>query len=142
MWSEGMIATAGVQDVAETGSTSALEGELASAGVDSFVKGVTTFNRDTQTQTFDSLSMGPNSKNISTISMVVPSPDWFSGFYNFNAVNEVSGTWYREFVIDTLPWDAGTEDGDDYSLSNPATDPQQSIFWFTPVRSLLESGWR
>jgi hypothetical protein len=62
----------------------------------------------------------------------VASPDWFSGFYNFDAIDDVTSTWYREFIISTYPWDAGTEDGEGYSGSNPATSPTEPIKRFNP----------
>jgi hypothetical protein len=47
---------------------------------------------------------------ISTISMIAPSPDWFSGFNNFDARDVSANAWYQVFEIETLPWDAGTMD--------------------------------
>ena len=63
--------------------------------------------------------------------MIADSPDWFSGFYNFNAKSENGLRWYRSFSIDTYPWDAGTEDGDTYQLGNPEQIPQLPISLFT-----------
>jgi len=53
--------------------------------------------------------------------MIAPSPDWFSGFYDFDPRDPSSNTWYGEFIIETHPWDAGTEIGASYSTSN---DPE------------------
>jgi hypothetical protein len=47
---------------------------------------------------------------ISTISMLSPSPDWFSGFNNFDARDVSANAWYQEFEVETLPLDAGTTD--------------------------------
>jgi hypothetical protein len=35
-----------------------------------------------------------------------------------------SGNWIPEINLDLLPWDAGTEQGDSFSLSNSPTNPQ------------------
>ena len=59
--------------------------------------------------------------------MVFNSPDWFTGFYNFDATNDDTSTWYREFSISTYAWDAGTEEGEEYSGSNSATNPKEPI---------------
>lgn len=66
-----------------------------------------------------------------TDSRPVSSPDWFTGFYNFEAVKASTDKWYREFVITTFPWDAGTENGASYSLGNAPTNPQEPISQLT-----------
>lgn len=62
---------------------------------------------------------------------MAPSPDWFSGFYNFNAADTVANKWLYSFVVATAPWDAGTETGNTYDPSNPAESPQARISQFT-----------
>lgn len=59
------------------------------------------------------------------------SPDWFSGFYDFNAVDDNTDTWYENFTIPLYPFDAGTEEGDTYETENLATFPKQPITRFT-----------
>ncbi len=62
---------------------------------------------------------------VSLLSMIAPSPDWFAGV---NSINLRDGSGWRNSVsIDLLPYDAGTEDGTTYSLSNTATNPQGTI---------------
>lgn len=73
MWEEGGIASDGVEDVAETGSTSSLQSELgATSEVGAIERGGLTFNSDVQMQTFDSFEMTPTSRLLSTITMVAP----------------------------------------------------------------------
>jgi len=84
-----------------------------------------------------SLLIGPLSLNsahslISTMTMSAPSPDWFSGFYNFNVVEETSGAWYDSFVIETYPWDAGTDSGSTYLADDMPIDPALWIYQLTP----------
>ena len=58
--------------------------------------------------------------------MIAPSPDWFvgvSGVSLLDAANE----WRQSHVVDLFPYDAGTEDGTEFSLSNPDTNPQGVI---------------
>lgn len=66
---------------------------------------------------------------LSTITMIAPSPDWFSGVYNFNLV--LGEVWYESFTLQTFPWDAGTDSGDTYTAANQATDPHSNIFQLT-----------
>jgi len=63
---------------------------------------------------------------LSTISMIAPSPDWFSGVYNFDVV--VGEMWYESFTLSTFPWDAGSDSGDTYTSADQATTPQENIF--------------
>lgn len=73
MWEEGGMTSSGVEIVAETGSTGTLRNELdASPAVSAREIGVTTFNNDVQTQTFDSLEMTPTASLLSTITMIAP----------------------------------------------------------------------
>ena len=47
----------------------------------------------------------------------------FSGL----SLQDDTGNWRERLEIDLFPYDAGTEDGDEFSLSNPATVPQDVI---------------
>jgi len=131
MWEQGGMASAGVELVAETGDESTLVNEIESSSPTvNYVVGEATFNNEQQSQTFDPITMTSTNQYLSTITMIAPSPDWLTGFYGFSATNSMTQTWYSSFVIDTYPWDAGTEDGDTYSGENNPTDPQESIFRF------------
>jgi hypothetical protein len=76
---------------------------------------------------------------ITTISMISPSPDWFSSFYNFNALDSATSTWYESFIIETYPWDAGTDSGTTYKANDVSTNPPVEIFQLT-VDTIPESG--
>jgi len=132
-WAPGGTATSGVEIVAESGNRFTLEGELSAAIPDTgdVVNGFTTFNRQQQMQTLPTLSMDSNHLYMSSISMVAPSPDWFTGFYNFLVMDTGTNTWLSSFVLATYPFDAGTETGDRYQFSNPEESPQQVIEEFT-----------
>lgn len=98
------------------------------------MRGLTTFNSQIQRQTFDSIILTDEFPLLSTITMIADSPDWFSGFYDFDArsgaISEAE-TWLRGFSIDSYPWDAGTEQGDEYRLANDPQVPQLPISQFT-----------
>jgi hypothetical protein len=72
---------------------------------------------------------------ISTITMIAPSPDWFSGFNNFDARDVSANAWYQEFEVETLPYDAGTTDDnftpEDASISAFSIDRLPSNGAFT-----------
>lgn len=69
---------------------------------------------------------------ITSMSMSAPSPDWFSGFYEFDVIDEGSGTWYDSFEIQTYPWDAGTDSADTYLAEDMPIDPPLWIYQLTP----------
>lgn len=63
---------------------------------------------------------------VSLISMLVPSPDWFTGIKGISLCN--NGMWRDSWDETPLqPWDAGTEDGNMFSMTNAASNPQQNI---------------
>ena len=68
---------------------------------------------------------------LSTITMAAPSPDWFTGIYNFSPIHPELNVWYESFEIATYPFDAGTELGDTYSLNNSPQEPHIPIFQLT-----------
>ncbi len=63
--------------------------------------------------------------------MIGPSPDWFSGMYSFSPIDPDGGVWLQEFSVATAPFDAGTEMGDTYSISNLPQRPPDKISQLT-----------
>ena len=58
--------------------------------------------------------------------MIGPSPDWFVGISG-RSLLDGSGRWVPRLEVDLFPYDAGTEEGAEFSLDNPPTDPQGAI---------------
>ena len=125
-WSSGGTASAGVESMAEVGGTSALKSEINAAGSEAS----STIERSgtvgaTATVTVD-ITVSPTHPLVTLVTMIAPSPDWFvgvSGLSLLNAQNE----WLASHTVDLFPYDAGTEDGTEFSLNNDATDPQGTI---------------
>jgi hypothetical protein len=127
LWEAGGMATPGIEKVAELGSTPVLSIEIqaritaGSAGEEITASSINSFPTTTQS-TFE---IEVDDPNATLISMVAPSPDWFVG------VSDVSlrsgDSWVQALTVDLHPYDAGTEEGSGFSLSNPATDPQEPI---------------
>jgi len=136
MWADKTPATKGVKSVAETGSVGAIKKELTDAGDNigsSAVGGVFFPNKNKHTISItDSLMMDENHILISSITMIAPSPDWFSGLTDFSPVKD--GMWLTGFTVDTYPWDAGTDSGTTYASTNTATKPQGDIFELVPEK--------
>ena len=50
--------------------------------------------------------------------MVAPSPDWFVGVSGLPLLDDRWARWLRSHEVNLYPWDAGTEDGSEFSLNN------------------------
>mmetsp|Transcript_50438 Transcript_50438/g.57114 ORF Transcript_50438/g.57114 Transcript_50438/m.57114 type:complete len:278 (-) Transcript_50438:233-1066(-) len=135
MWKPGEMASNGVKIVAETGSPGTLKVEVDDAMQENkagdVINGGVQFNRDTQEQMLPDIALTPWFDMMSSITMVAPSPDWYTGFYNVKPVDPSSMVWYESFEIPTYPWDAGTDEGDDFNSSNQAQDPRVPILQLT-----------
>jgi len=131
MWKEGILADEGVQKMAEAGGTADIIIELQNNN-DSFDIGYEKYLYDQDPKViYEPIEVSKTKHYISAIAKLAPSPDWFSGFYMFNAIDEASDTWYQQFSIPLYPYDAGTENGDTYDVVNSQTVPPQPITKFT-----------
>ena len=124
-WTSGGTATAGVEDVAESGATSAFRSEITAAGeaVSSIVQESGT--SATGSNTFE-VTFSRTHPLLTLLSMIGPSPDWFVGVSGLSMLDE-SSAWRPSHEADLFPYDAGTEDGESFSLGNPSTDPRGTI---------------
>jgi hypothetical protein len=125
----GMLATTGIENVAEGGIDDDFNLEAQNA--------ITTGSADvTFDQPFDAFSPTSSASVAITVdkdfpllslaSMIAPSPDWMIQV-NSLSFTDTNGDWIPSIVVDLFPYDAGTEDGDTYSFNNPETVPQQPI---------------
>jgi len=133
MWAQGAKATAGVESVAEDGSTSQLRNELDNAGfrVKDYGTASSSLFPSGSSQSMritDKLEMDRGHTLISAISMIACSPDWFSGLNKYRPVKDAR--WLQSFTVNSYPYDAGTENGSDYDCSNTATSPTAPISRF------------
>ena len=126
-WERGGTASDGIEDVAELGITADFSSEVSAAITASTAR------------EYISASLGfgptPNGNDffevsesfplITLISMVAPSPDWFVGVSGLSL--REGGEWVTRKEVELYPYDAGTEDGTEFSLNNPATSPQGVI---------------
>ena len=128
-WETGSLASFGIKRIAELGITSDFVGE-----VDDAITGGTAAS----VVLSSSGSFGPGAlvemdvevtdthPLITFASMVAPSPDWFVGVSGLSLVDP-GGAWIPEVTVPLYAYDAGTEEGNGFSLSNPATIPQETI---------------
>ena len=124
-WSVGGTASPGVESMAEIGGTSILRSEIeASPHHHAVIQQSFSFG-GTGTATFN-ITVPKDHPLITLSSMIGPSPDWFVGISG-RSLLDGQGTWQARIDINLYPYDAGTEDGDTFSLNNPNTNPQGTI---------------
>ncbi len=115
----GAETTAGLEVVAETGSTATLIAELTSAKeadghIDAiFARSGGAISPGTQTQTIKLSSQFPL---VSAVSMIAPSPDWFVGIRDVNLYP--NGEWLDEITVDLRLYDSDTDLGQTFTAAN------------------------
>ena len=120
-WQSGGRATPGVEQVAETGITSRFRSELeASPHAAAIVSQSVTFG-GTGSATF-SIDVTRDHPLVTLLSMIGPSPDWFVGI-NGRSLLDASDQWEPRVEIELFPYDAGTEEGDEFTLDKPRHRP-------------------
>ncbi|PHR69408.1 MAG: hypothetical protein COA67_10570 [Lutibacter sp.] len=131
----GMMASAGIEDVAELGSNGAFINEINarinnnSPTAEQLIN-FASVSVATGSVTLPNLTFDVNFPYLTLASMIAPSPDWFVAINSFNlrdGGNWNEGDTNNEINIDLFPYDAGTENGSTYSLNNTATIPQGNI---------------
>ena len=124
-WASGGTATAGVEGVAELGATGMFESEITNAGADVKSKVRWSGTSATGTRTFE-VTFSRTHPLLTLLSMIGPSPDWFVGVSGLSLL-DASDAWRSSYTRDLFPYDAGTEDGEEFSLRNLATSPRGTI---------------
>lgn len=126
LWKPEKLATKGVENVAEIGNTTVILAEIDSIIRTKNALSLIFFSppgpTDTKTST---LYCNSNYSFVSMVSMIAPSPDWFIGLSGLNLY--ANKKWVEDTTVQLFVYDAGTEDGDVFGYSNPATTPQQPI---------------
>lgn len=124
-WEVGGMASPGVEDVAELGQNSAFRSEInASDHVGAIIeRSLGTGGTPEVSVEFETTQDHPL---VTLITMIAPSPDWFVGVSGLSLL-DARGRWLSRLEVDLFPYDAGTENGNGFSLSNPATVPQGTI---------------
>ena len=125
-WSSGGTASAGIESMAEVGGTSALKSEInaSSNALAVIEKSLPSGGTPTATVDFTVTTAHPL---VTLLSMIAPSPDWFVGVSGLSLRNDADDGWQPSLTVDLFPYDAGTEEGTEFSLSNAATSPQGTI---------------
>jgi hypothetical protein len=123
MFAPGVVASPGIENMAETGSTFALLAELSATPT---VGDVDT-GRGIDRTGSDTLEVAVDGTNgyLSLVTMLAPSPDWFVGFPALQVYDRDG--WLERIVVDLQPYDAGTDSGTQFRSGNVDTQPRQLV---------------
>ena len=136
-WKPGGMASPGVEDVAELGETFTFVDEVIDEVIEDTVN------------LWDFFPYGRYPRGEETLSRVIPlckkaplvtflamldfSPDWFIGVSSYSLLNS-QNNWISPVTLDLYPYDAGTEEGTEFSFNNPPSNPH------VPISSLRGKG--
>jgi len=143
LFEEGEASTEGLESVAETGNTKTLLEEIAKAGDAVFDTKVGSGMKGKRFVSQKIMNVGLDSSRpyLSMVTMVAPSPDWFTGLNDFDMRDADSGNWLQEVILDLFPWDSGTDSGKSYNSANNDIDGnvQQLTINTIPTTKVFES---
>ncbi len=127
LWEVGGLASAGMEQMAETGATSQLRGEVNGLVAQGQALGVLSGSAlDSPGTTAFSFDVTEAHSLVSLVTMVAPSSDWFVGVSGLDLRED--GAWTGERVVDLFAYDAGTDSGGTYTASDQDTNPAEPIF--------------
>ena len=136
VWEPGGVATPGLEQVAEVGATTILAQELAQhvqAGGAAQVlnygfAGALGVSPGSVSVTFVTT---PAFSQLSLVSMLAPSPDWFVGLHGVELLQ--GGDWVEALTVPAHAYDAGTDSGGSYLSPDADVTPHQPIARVTTV---------
>ena len=129
-WASGQTASPGIEQMAETGGTTLLAGEIRAHIPDNVLsvlngRGIGSPGRATISRVVVRL----DHPRVMLVTMIAPSPDWFVGVDGLSLQDEF-GQWLDELQVVLYPYDSGTDDGVSYTSGNDDSSPKE------PIRSL------
>ncbi|MCF6317860.1 MAG: spondin domain-containing protein [Proteobacteria bacterium] len=128
IWRAAETATAGMEQMAETGGTGSLAGEINNMIMNTGSSEDLIFGTGNIAATgMDVIEFGITESHplFSIVTMIAPSPDWFVGVDRINLLQ--SGVWVDELMVDLQPYDAGTDSGSTFTSGNINTSPKEPI---------------
>lgn len=125
---EGLNASEGLKNVAETGNTDKIKEELeffvnTGEGLD-VIEG----NRVNSPGNSNVIQLGMKEgyHYATAVSMIAPSPDWFVSATT-SLLDPSDGLWYDEVTSYVISYDAGTDSGTTFTSADNPTDPVEAI---------------
>ena len=137
----GINATLGIKNVAELGNNTAFNNEVDLAIIATnanqwFEQGFSPFAA-ISSATLSGIEVTEVHHFLTLVSMIAPSPDWFIAVNSVDlrsGNNGINNGWKDTFTIDVFAYDAGTDDGVNYSsLDSPNTPVGISMISGFPI---------
>ena len=127
-WDIGGLASSGIESMAEVGGTGGLTSIVNDAIADGTAAAVLAGGNSFGATSSDTVDFDVSASHplVTLVTMVAPSPDWFTGVSGLNLLDDQE-QWRNDIFIELYAHDAGTENGTDFKLSNPSTVPQEVI---------------
>ena len=122
----GGTASPGVESMAELGETATLKAEIndeinsSQPDALSVIEGSASSVGPSATTSLGNVRLTSGYPRVTLTTMIAPSHDWFVGVSGL-VLLDASGGWSVSREVDLFPWDAGTEEGNHFSL-NPSVD--------------------
>ncbi|MFT4969416.1 MAG: hypothetical protein ACI9O4_001163 [Chitinophagales bacterium] len=139
---EGLSASEGLRNVAETGNTDKINEELeffvnTGEGLD-VIQG----NRFDSPGNSSKIQLGLREgyHYVTAVSMIAPSPDWFVSATT-SLQDQTDGLWYDEVTSYVISYDAGSDDGTSFSSANSPLDSIEPVTYLSegPLTEGLDS---
>lgn len=121
-WEQGQPASPGVRTMAETGGKSPLSTEVEQQISEGKALALLSGGGISSTPGSVSLEFSENSDypQVTLVSMIAPSPDWFIGVANLSLL-DANGEFVERYVHELLVYDAGTDKGTRFTSSDSAS---------------------
>ncbi|MCB5360279.1 spondin domain-containing protein [Vibrio lentus] len=127
LFKTGSQASAGVEQVAETGSTNVIKSEIGDiqnlGNSQSLIEGGGLPNGQNQLEL--TFGVDEDFPLVSIITMVAPSPDWFIGVDSLNLYQ--NGKWVDQIQVSLKVYDSGTDNGAAFTSANLDSMPKMNI---------------
>ncbi len=130
IYTDGALASPGIKNMAETGNVFPLDNEIDAliannyAGVRIVGSGI-----GTPASTSENFVATTKYSQVSMVTMIAPSPDWFIAVKNVNLIE--NGQWVSSKTVDAMAYDAGTDSGMGFQSANSVTNPPENVHMIT-----------
>jgi hypothetical protein len=125
-WHVGGTASSGIEQMAETGGRSILQGEIEAAisagNAEAVILGGGISSPNSISSSFN---VSDDFPLVTLVTMVAPSPDWFVGVEGVNL--RANDAWIPNLTLELLPYDAGTDSGLAFTSADLDTIPRGTI---------------
>lgn len=126
LWEVGGLASPGTEGMAELGTTGTLRSEVIAAQPHTSDVIQVGFSTGVTPSVAFEVEVSGKHASMTLATMIAPSPDWFTGVSSMPLLQS-NGSWRDHGLVELFPYDAGTENGYEFSLNNDATTPHQAI---------------